>query len=417
MTDDRLQALAAAARAAWTFTLPLMEIASPRTQGFAGGAATNALAHARDLVDHRARAITTPNNDTLYSSCHIDLSAGPVRLTLPAAGDRYLSLALMDAYSNNFVILGTRTTGGEGGVWTLIGPDEASPKGARVVRAPTRHVWALARILVEGAHDLEAARQVQAGIGVEAAPAPGPGLVPDRDAPWAEYFAAAARLMAENPPPATDEAMLRVMAPLGLEAFDPARFAPSEVEAIEAGVKQARADSRRSGLRGPGFIDGWTYPYGRLGDFGQEYAYRAAVALGGLAALPPEEAMYMRAAGDLPKALFDGRSDWRLSFPPGQGLPVNSFWSLTLYEATADGQFFFADNPLGRYAIGDRTPGLVTNEDGGLDIWIGHRPPGGGRDTNWLPAPEEPFALFLRAYLPKPELLHGGYRLPRVEKV
>ena len=45
------------------------------------------------------------------------------------------------------------------------------------------------------------------------------------------------------------------------------------------------------------------------------------------------------------------------------------------------------------------------------------RAPGGGREANWLPAPEGPFALFLRAYLPKPELLHGGYRLPRVEKV
>jgi hypothetical protein len=81
------------------------------------------------------------------------------------------------------------------------------------------------------------------------------------------------------------------------------------------------------------------------------------------------------------------------------------------------GQFFFADNPLGRYAIGDRSPGLVTNADGSLDIWIGHEAPGADREANWLPAPETPFALFLRAYLPKPDLLHGRYRLPEVQRL
>eukprot|EP01035_Chromulina_nebulosa_P016229 gene16229-21508_t len=179
-----------------------------------------------------------------------------------------------------------------------------------------------------------------------------------------------AELMVDNPPPATDGAILKVMAPLGLDDFDPGRFSPAEVAAIEAGVVQARADAQRSGLRGPGFINGWTYPYARLGVFAQEYGYRASVAIGGLAALPPEEAMYMRAKGDLPRALFDGRAAWRLHFPADHLLPVNSFWSLCLYEATQDGQFFFADNPLGRYAIGDRSPGLRTNADGSLDIWI-----------------------------------------------
>ena len=50
--------------------------------------------------------MTTPNNDTLYSTTQLDLSAGPVTITVPASGDRYLSLALMDAYTNNFAILG-----------------------------------------------------------------------------------------------------------------------------------------------------------------------------------------------------------------------------------------------------------------------------------------------------------------------
>jgi hypothetical protein len=416
MTDDRLKALTRAAHAAWTFALPLIEISSPQTRRFSGGAPVNTFAHGRDLVDHTARDITTPNNDTLYSSAHIDLSQGPVTLSLPAAGERYLSLALMDAYTNNFAILGTRTTGGEGGTWTLIGPTDAA-QGPNCIRSPTRNVWALARILVEGPHDLEAARAVQQGVSMQGPGMAAPEPVAERNAPWADYLASAAQLMADNPPPATDGAILKVMAPLGLDDFDPGRFSPAEVAAIEAGVVQARADAQRSGLRGPGFINGWTYPYARLGVFAQEYGYRASVAIGGLAALPPEEAMYMRAKGDLPRALFDGRAAWRLHFPADHLLPVNSFWSLCLYEATQDGQFFFADNPLGRYAIGDRSPGLRTNADGSLDIWIGHEAPGTDREANWLPAPATPFALFLRAYLPKPDLLHGRYRLPEIERL
>ena len=416
LADNHLDALTRAAAMAWTFALPLIEVASPRTRNFAGAAAVNTFGHARDLVDHTFRAITTPNNDTLYSSAQIDLSRGPVKITLPPTGERYLSVALMDAYTNNFAILGTRTTGREGGVFSLHGPaDSISEPNA--IRSPTPRVWVLARILVDGPLDLEAARRVQDGLALSGPAVDEKGPYAERNAAWPQYLASAARLMAENPPPVTDAAILAIRRPLGLDSFDPARFSPAEGAAIEAGVRRASAESLRSGLRGRGFVDGWTYPYARLGDFGQEYGYRASVALGGLAALPPEEAMYMRAKGDRPRALFDGQANWRLHFPADRLLPVNSFWSLSLYEATDDGQFFFAENPISRYAIGDRTPGLTHGADGSLDIWIGNTRPSDARVGNWLPAPRTPFALFMRAYLPKPELLHGSYRLPPVEKL
>jgi hypothetical protein len=413
VASKALEDLKLAARTAWLFTLPLTEIATTRARGHAAGSRMNSFGHMRRLADHRARAVTTPNNDTFYSTAQVDLSQGPVTITLPPTGERYISLQLMDAYSNSFAVLGTRTTGGAGGTFTLVGPTDAV-EGGKVVRAPTNHVWALARILVDGPHDAAAAQAVQQGISMQGPAVETPGPFAPRGAIWSEYFASAARLMALNPPRVTDGAVLERMAPLGLSDFDPARFSPEEVAAIEAGVTEARAASRRGGLSGAGFTEGWSYPSPRLGDFGQDYGLRASVAVSGLAALPPAEAMYMRAEGELRRALFDGAKAWRLHFPADRLLPVNSFWSLSLYEATEDGQFFFTDNPLGRYAIGDRTEGLTTNPDGSLDIWIGHARPASERASNWLPAPEGPFALFMRAYLPKPELLEGGYRLPPV---
>jgi len=416
MSNAGLEDLKAAATAAWLYVLPLVEIAQTRQRGLSVGSRINVFGHMRNLANHTSRAVTTPNNDTFYSTAQVDLSQGPVTVTLPPSGDRYLSLALMDAYTNNFAILGTRTTGGRGGTFTLVGPNDAA-EGPNVVRSPTRHVWALARILVDGPHDAEAAKAVQHGVSMQGPAVEPPAAVANRAAPWQDYFAGAARLMAANPPPVTDRAILEVMAPLGLADFDPTRFSAAEAEAIEEGVAEARRRSRKGGLGGGDYVNGWSYPNARLGDFGQDYVYRAAVALSGLAALPPVEAMYMRAEGPLPRDLFDGTEAWRLTFPPGEPLPVNSFWSLSLYEATDDGQFFFTENPLDRFAIGDRTPGLKANPDGSLDIWIGHADPGDNRRANWLPAPAGPFALFMRAYLPKPDLLDGRYRLPAIEKV
>ncbi len=411
-----LEALREAARTAYVFTLPLIEIATTRSRGLAVGSPMNTFGHMRRLADHNARAVTTPNNDTFYSTAQVDLSDGPVTLTLPPSGDRYLSVQFMDAYSNTFALLGTRTTGGEGGTYTLVGPGEAASPGPRVLRAPTRHVWVLARILVAGPEDAADAKAVQTGLSMQGPATADPGTFAHRGADWRDYLASAAELMRLNPPPATDGQVLARMAPLGLEAFKPDRFTPEEAAAIAEGLEAGRRFGRSAGgLTGPSFIDGWSYPDGRLGNFGQNYALRAAVAVGGLAALPPEEAMYMRAEGDLPRNLFDGGRNWRLHFAADGMIPVDSFWSLSLYEATEDGQFFFTRNDLNRFAIGDRTPGLAYNADGSLDIWIGAASPGPERESNWLPAPESPFALYMRAYLPRPELLEGRWRLPPVE--
>src|SRR5262249_29727096 len=49
----------------------------------------NRFYHMPQLADHRARAVTTPNHDTLYSSAWLDLSGEPLFLTVPPVGDLY----------------------------------------------------------------------------------------------------------------------------------------------------------------------------------------------------------------------------------------------------------------------------------------------------------------------------------------
>lgn len=402
--------LKGAAREAWIFALPLVEMAQARART---GLKPNSFTHARALATPASRSVTGPNNDTLYSSAWVDLTAGPVTLSIPPTGPRYVSVSVMDMYTDNVAILGTRTIGGEGGTFTLVGPAHAG-SGADIVRVDTPHAWVLARTLVSGPDDLAAVHAVQDGLTLKGPDTPRLPAGARRDAPAADYFATAQALLASDPPRAEDVALFRRVRALGLgpgSGFDAKRFTPAQMVEIEAGVAEARALvlglSRRQA-----FTDGWVYPRSNLGLYGQDYVYRAVVALGGLAALTPPEAMYLRARSPDGK-LFDGDGLFRLTLPAD--VPVAGFWSLTMYEATPEGHFFLTENPIQRYAIGDRTPGLKRKADGALDIWIGRSDPGGDRTANWLPAPAKgPFSMTLRAYLPKQEMLDGRFRFPPI---
>jgi len=102
--------------------LPLIEFAQQRAARTAAGLKVNALHHQRTLVTAEEQFVTTPNSDTLYSQAWLNLEKGPVTIHVPASGGRYFCVPLMDMYSNNFAILGTRTSGGAARTFSLVGP-------------------------------------------------------------------------------------------------------------------------------------------------------------------------------------------------------------------------------------------------------------------------------------------------------
>lgn len=407
--------LRVAARNAWIWGLPLIENAEQRAARFAEGVKPNTFRHDRALVTAKGQFVTTPNNDTLYSQAWLNLEKGPVTISVPASGSRYYCVPLMDMYSNNFAIVGTRTSGPGARTFTVIGPNDTS-KNPMVVRAPTNSVWVLGRTLVDGDTDLPKAHAFQDGWSIKGPAANAPKSFAKRSAPWDQYFASVQALMNESPPPVTDARVLNSMSPLVQfgKAFDPARYTPEQVAEIKAGIGDAAGllgQIRKTLL----VRNGWSLPRFSIGDFGEDYDYRAAVAIGGLAALTPVEAMYLRASGPEGRG-FDGAQSWKLTFAADQLPPVDSFWSLSMYRLTSDGQLFFADNPIDRYTIGDRTAGLKRGADGSLDIRMSRTAPNADPNANWLPTPAEGnFVVILRAYLPKPALLSGSYQLPPVQ--
>ena len=421
-SEDASQAAApaslrVAARNAWLWGLPLIEMAGQRAARSADGVKVNTFQHQRALITAKGQFVTTPNNDTLYSQAWLNLENGPVTIGVPASGSRYYCVPLMDMYSNNFAIVGTRTSGSSARTFTVVGPHDTS-NIPMAIRAPTNWVWILGRTLVDGESDLPKARAFQDGWSIKGPDAGAPKSYAKRSAPWDQYFASVQELMNESPPRVTDARMLDSMAPLIQfeRTFDPSRFSADQVAEIKAGIADAAnamAQSRRNSL----VRNGWSFPRFSLGDFGEDYDYRAAVALGGLAALPRVEAMYLRSGGADGRG-FEGSQSWKLTFPADQLPPVDSFWSLSMYRITADGQLFFAENPINRYAIGDRTAGLKRGADRSLEIWMSRTEPTSNPNADWLPTPTDgKFVLILRAYLPKSSLLEGIYQVPAVQSV
>lgn len=378
----------------------------------------NSFAHRRTLADHRHRMLTTPNNDTLYSGAVIDLSAGPVTLEVPEFGGHYYSIAFLDAYTNNFAYIGTRTTGGGKGRFKILGPGwrEEETAGTSLIRSPGRHISAQVRILVEGASDYAQVHRLQNALTLHA-PEPAPDR-PDLVVPIAgdaeNFVAVVNQVLRDDPPPAADAPILAELAHAGIGAAAPPLTAGQRAlwEREFAQVRAALiANSKAIGA----YDQGWQYLPQVTGNFGTDYQTRAKVAIRGIAANVASESVYAMAMADQDGGVFTAAHRYRMRLAPDTP-PAKAFWSLSIYEMMPDGSMFFGDNEIRRYAIGSLTKGLCRRADGGLDILIQKDRPKDPR-ANWLPVPATNFALIMRAYLPGTELLDGRFRYPGVERL
>ena len=426
-------------QAAFDYTFPLYEMARTRYLSVELPAnpnrGVNRLSHRRALADFKSRAVTTPNNDTLYSSAWLDLAAGPIELTVPPMGRRYWSFQFMDAYSSTAQLIGSRNAGpGDVKLWVVHAQDtRLAPPGVRVVRLPTRDVWLLVRILVDDAKDAQVVHRLQDGITLRvvgdgattsAASASAPAATLTNPIPpqatvgspadGGNYLNVVNSMLARNPVPGALDLVAR---------WQPLGVAPGELATQQAAAQWTAAlpdlnASVKGGVSsGARQVQGWQFPDDAVGVYGSNYRLRAAVALGGLGALPAVEAVYLSALGDAQGRPLEGQSRYRVKVGAG-GIPAKSFWSLSMYQIEPDGRLFFVDNPAARYAVGDRTPGLVKSADGAMDIVVQHGEPASADErANWLPAPPGPFRLMLRAYLPSDALRDGNAPLPRVERV
>lgn len=151
---------------------------------------------------------------------------------------------------------------------------------------------------------------------------------------------------------------------------------------------------------------------GRLGEEGDFLTRTVHQCFAGLIANDPDEAMYYGGYQGSDGQPLDGNKKYVIRLPKGAQPDARAFWSITVYGSDAN----LVKNKINRFSIGDRTPGLVRDEKGGLTIALQHERPE-STDVNWLPTPEGPFWMILRAYQPGPSLLDGSWSPPQLTVV
>lgn len=155
--------------------------------------------------------------------------------------------------------------------------------------------------------------------------------------------------------------------------------------------------------------NGWSY-YLTLGRNEPPSLSAASAAKHGMFGHLAEEAVYFIGSGDA-----SGGQAYTLHFESDEFPPVDAFWSLTMYYDELP--YNLVKNPIDLYVISDRTPGIQFNDNGSLDIYIQHTSPDADKAANWLPAPDGPFRMLLRAYITREEIRDGSYAPPAVQVV
>lgn len=428
---------------AYIYAYPLLTMDVTRRQATnveagktAGRGPINTFTHVRAYPTAEFRDVVRPNFDTLYSVAWLDLTKEPMVVSVPDTDGRYYLLPMLDMWSDVFAVPGKRTSGTKAAAFVVVPPGWSGtlPPLTERINAPTPYVWIIGRTQTNGPQDYDAVHKVQDGftitplslLGINSATTTKVEIDPSVDMktapldqvnemPAVDYFKYAARLMAINPPHATDWSTVARMKRIGLEAgkpFDADKVSPEIRGALERGAADGLKMMYAKIPTLARNVNGWQMNTDTMGVYGNYYLKRAIIALVGLGANQPDDAIYPLLLSDADGKPLTGDNKYVLHFSKEELPPVGAFWSLTMYDDAG----FQVANPINRFAIGDRDP-LKFNPDGSLDIYIQHDSPGADKEPNWLPSPASgTLGVTMRLYAPAPQALDGQWNPPPVKR-
>ncbi len=430
------------AREAYCFFYPLITMDITRKQCTnveagkkPGFGPMNLFTHMRAYPDADFKTVVRPNFDTLYSIAWLDLTEEPMVVSVPDTSGRYYLLPMLDMWSDVFASPGWRTSGTTAKHF-VVAPQSWTgrlPEHTERITASTSYVWIVGRTKTDGPADYAAVHKIQDGftvtplsewgkkpvaVQVKVDPAVDmttPPLEQVNKMNASSFFAYAAELMKLHQPHVTDWSIVSRMQRIGIEpgrSFDASTLDPKIKQAVDRGT----ADELKSML---GLlptmgrpVNGWRMNTDTMGVYGNYYLKRAIVAMVGLGANQPEDAVYPMNFTDADGKPVDGNNDYVLHFSKAELPPVDAFWSVTMYDK--DG--FQAANSLNRFAISSWMP-LKMNNDGSLDLYLQNANPGPEKESNWLPAPKGKLGVTMRLYAPKAEALTGEWNPPAIKLV
>ena len=372
-------------------------------------------------------------------------------------------MQIVDGYTFNMRIISPRTTGSWEAVSYLItGPSYRGPFPSQfddnhIIRSTSRFTFVLGRTGVDGADDIPNVHNIQQGYTLtplqDFTEASDNSNVKKSDASLPLFpFINKAELASNTP-----EAQLFfsyanfIMQYIHIEAYETELFnrfsnlsiGPGMIfngqhmsilqyKAITAGIAAGSKKIdlapliEKFGNRENGWMAVINPPmFGPESVLKQKYLTRAFAARFGLYGADPQEAIYPGTNQDQDNDTLDStKHNYTLTFKADKIPQVKDggFWSITIYRMPEQ---LLVHNPIDRYSIGDRTPGLVYDANGALTLYIQkNKPSDDATVSNWLPAPDPDyggydsglFKLVMRIYWPTQEAIDGPYMPPGVIK-
>jgi len=324
-------------------------------------APVNQVANAWGMLGPKFSAVQSANSDTQYSVTWFDSTEEPYVLHLPDAKGRYYTFQFIDAYTNNFHYASTRTMGSQEQTYALVAPGWKGKLPANVTRAdcPTPTGFIIGRWFVASEKDVAAVNALQKQVTMTPLSSYGKKYTPPtvKVVPAEKYTG--------------DLAFFEQLGDT---------FVINGAPAADAGLLGL--------LKNIGLTTDHGFDSSALTDAEKKFKDTDGKVLDG----------------------FTGK--YTITFPKGKTPPAGAFWSVTMYDAK---KRLMVENPLNRYKIGS-ADNMKAGADGSTTIYIQADSPGKDKESNWLPAPKEPFYMLLRMYLPKIEVLNGQYEIPGVVK-
>jgi hypothetical protein len=382
------------------------------------------------VATYEDTAVVTPNSDTPYSTLWLDLRAEPVVISVPAVEKkRYYSVQLIDGNAYNYGYIGSRATGSAPGDYLVVGPDwkgQTPPGIKKVFSSTTPFALTLFRTQLFNPGDMPNVEKVQAGYKAQPLSAflkqPAPPPAPTIDflpatsegikANFFEYLAFALQFV---PPSPEDKGIRDRLASIGIgpgKTFEFKDLSAAHKAAVLLGMKEGDAKVDKFMTSGMKNINGWNIGsfFGDRAFYKGDWLLRAVAAKVGIYGNDATEATYPYTRTTATGETLDGsKHNYTLTFPAGQLPPVNSFWSVTMYDGKSQ---LLIKNPINRYLINSpMLSQMQKNADGSLTLYIQKDSPGKAKEANWLPAPNDTIYLVMRLYWPKttpPSILPAG---------
>lgn len=386
-----------------------------------------------DYIDPGQNFIACPNQDVVYGLGFFSLDEQPVVLQVPDIGDRFWVYAIYDARTDQVGQLG-HPYGSKPGFYLLAGPNWQGdvPEGINsVIRSPTALANLIPRLFMDDTDADRAAIQPIINQVVVYPLSEYDGKMKTKDwkkAPiipspnssggetkWVvpeKYFDQLADVLKTVPPLPGEEALYGQIAAL----LAAAEKNPEIKKAITGAAQELDDKLIKDFLlwkyNGKPAGNGWNRSVNNA-EWGLDYFNRTGTARSNMFDNRPNETQYFYTDGASDGKQLDGKNSYAITFPAGQLPPVKGFWSMTLYNA----HHFFNPNELNRYSLGTKNKELKKNADGSLTLYAGAKSPGADKESNWLPAPNGTFSLYIRAYWGKQAILDGSWKPPVVKRM